>query len=296
MLGEHVKQHGSLVAPDRLRFDFSHYEPVTRAELDEVEDLVNAQILGDMAVWTEELPRAEAEAKGAIAFFGDKYGEHVRVVHAGQGSIELCGGTHVDRLGMIGPVEVISESSIGSNLRRVEALSGTATLERLRTNEARLAHAASLLKSTPDDLAAAIERRLNDLREVQEELRAARQAGLAGEGAVLAAGADDGAVVARRDGLSADRLRDLAVAVRSHPGVYVVVLGGSPEEGKVALVAAVDPGHGLEAPKLVATAAPLVGGGGGGRNPELAMAGGRDASRLDEALDAVRAELKAPPR
>ena len=296
VLGEHVKQHGSLVAPDRLRFDFSHYEPVTRAELDEVEDLVNAQILGDMAVWTEELPRAEAEAKGAIAFFGDKYGEHVRVVHAGQGSIELCGGTHVDRLGMIGPVEVISESSIGSNLRRVEALSGTATLERLRTNEARLAHAASLLKATPDDLAAAIERRLNDLREVQEELRAARQAGLAGEGAVLAAGADDGAVVARRDGLSADRLRDLAVAVRSHPGVYLVVLGGSPEEGKVALVAAVEPGHGLEAPKLVATAARLVGGGGGGRNPELAMAGGRDASRLDEALDAVRAELKAPPR
>jgi alanyl-tRNA synthetase len=291
VLGQHVKQHGSLVAPDRLRFDFTHYSPVTRAELDLVEDLVNTQILGDMAVWTEELPRAEAEKKGAIAFFGEKYGERVRVVHAGEGSIELCGGTHVDRLGMIGPVEVVSESSIGSNLRRVEALTGTATLERLRANEARLAHAASLLKSTPDDLAAAIERRLSELRELQDELRSARQAALAGEGASLAAAAGDGAVVARRDGLSADRLRDLALAVRSHPGVCVVVLGGSPEEGKVALVAAVEPGHGVEAPQLVSTAARLVGGGGGGRNPELAMAGGRDVSRLDEALEAVRAQL-----
>ncbi len=193
-------------------------------------------------------------------------------------------------------MEVVSESSIGSNLRRVEALTGTATLERLRTNEVRLAHAATLLKSTPDELAAAIERRLTELREAQDELRSARQAALAGEAVALAAAAVDGAVVARRDGLSADRLRDLAVAVRSHPGVHVVVLGGSPEEGKVALVAAVEPGHGLEAPPLVATAARLVGGGGGGRNPELAMAGGRDASRLDEALEAVRADIAGTAR
>ena len=136
VLGKHVKQQGSLVAPDRLRFDFTHYAPVTRAELDRVEDLVNTEVLEDMKVLTEELARAEAEAKGAIAFFGDKYGERVRVVHAGERSVELCGGTHVERLGMIGPVEVISESSIGSNLRRVEALTGTATLERLRSNEA----------------------------------------------------------------------------------------------------------------------------------------------------------------
>ena len=151
VLGKHVKQQGSLVAPDRLRFDFTHYAEVTRDELDQVEDLVNTQVLEDMNVMTEELARAEAEAKGAIAFFGEKYGERVRVVHAGERSVELCGGTHVERLGMIGPVEVISESSIGSNLRRVEALTGTATLERLRSNEARLAHAAGLLKSSPED-------------------------------------------------------------------------------------------------------------------------------------------------
>ena len=191
---------------------------MSRAELDQVEDLVNTQILGDMAVVTEELPRAEAEAKGAIAFFGDKYGERVRVVHAGERSVELCGGTHVERLGMIGPVEVVSESSIGSNLRRVEALTGTATLERLRANEARLAHAAGLLKATPEELGAAIERRLAELREVQDQLRAARQAGAAGEAADLAAQAHDGIVVARRDGLDGDGLRELALAVLARPG------------------------------------------------------------------------------
>ncbi len=291
VLGKHVKQQGSLVAPDRLRFDFTHYAQVTRAELDQVEDLVNTQVLADMNVMTEELARAEAEAKGAIAFFGEKYGERVRVVHAGELSVELCGGTHVERLGMIGPVEVISESSIGSNLRRVEALTGTATLERLRSNEARLAHAAGLLKSSPEDLAAAIERRLAELREAQDELRAARQAGLGGEASALAESGQGGAVVARRDGLSADGLRDLALAVRSQPGVRAVVLGGSPEEGKVTLVAAVEKGYPLEAPQLVAPAAQMLGGGGGGRNAELAMAGGRDASRLDEALEYVRAKL-----
>ncbi|MGP8204980.1 MAG: alanine--tRNA ligase [Acidimicrobiales bacterium] len=292
VLGPHVKQQGSLVAPDRLRFDFTHYAPVSRAELDQVEDLVNTQILGDMAVVTEELPRAEAEAKGAIAFFGDKYGERVRVVHAGERSVELCGGTHVERLGMIGPVEVVSESSIGSNLRRVEALTGTATLERLRANEARLAHAAGLLKATPEELGAAIERRLAELREVQDQLRATRQAGAAGEAADLAAQAHDGIVVARRDGLDGDGLRELALAALARPGARAVVLGGSPEPGKVALVAAVEKGFALGAPELVSGAARLVGGGGGGRNPELAMAGGRDATRLDEALEAVRAKLQ----
>ena len=185
VLGTHVKQQGSLVAPDRLRFDFTHYAQVSRAELDKVEDLVNQQILGDMEVVTKEMPRADAEAKGAIAFFGEKYGEHVRVVHAGDRSVELCGGTHVERLGMIGPLEIVSESSIGSNMRRVEALTGTATLERLRSNEERLARAASLLKANPDELAAAIERRLAELHEAQDELRAARQSAMVGEAGAL---------------------------------------------------------------------------------------------------------------
>ena len=285
VLGEHVKQHGSLVAPDRLRFDFTHYAQVSREELDRVEDLVNAEILADMTVMTEELPRAEAEAKGAIAFFGEKYGEIVRVVHAGEHSVELCGGTHVQRLGMIGPVEIVSESSIGSNLRRVEALTGKATLERLRSNESRLAHAANLLKVSPEELGAAIERRLAELREANEALRSARQAQLAADATTLTGDV----VVARRDGLAPEELRELATAVRSR-GSRAVVLGGS-QDGKVALVAAVEKGFPVPAPDLVSEAARLVGGGGGGRNPELAMAGGRDASRLDEALAAVKERL-----
>jgi alanyl-tRNA synthetase len=286
VLGPHVKQQGSLVAPDRLRFDFTHYEAVSRAELDRVEDLVNTQILADSLVETEEIPRAEAEAKGAIAFFGEKYGEIVRVVHAGARSVELCGGTHVERLGMIGPLEIVSEGSIGSNLRRVEALTGTATLARLRANEAKLAHAASLLKVAPEELGAAIQRRLAELRDKEEALRAARQAQLASEAATLAAAGE--VVVARRDGLAPDSLRELAAAVLAREGVRAVVLGGSAGDGKVSLVAAVEKGFPVPAPELVAGAARLVGGGGGGRNPELAMAGGRDVSRLDEALAAVR--------
>jgi alanyl-tRNA synthetase len=293
VLGPHVKQQGSLVAPDRLRFDFTHYAQVTRAELDKVEDLVNAEILSDVPVRTEELPRAEAEARGAIAFFGEKYGEHVRVVHAGRHSVELCGGTHVERLGMIGPLEIVSEGSIGSNLRRVEALTGNATLERLRANEARLAHLAALLRVSPEELETAIERRLAELRSLQEELRSARQAALGGEAVTLAAGADRGIVVARRDGLSPEGLRELATAVLARAGVEAVVLGGLPEDGKVALVAAVRRGYPKGAPEILGPAAKVVGGGGGGRNPELAMAGGREVSRLDEALELARSQLEA---
>jgi alanyl-tRNA synthetase len=179
-------------------------------------------------------------------------------------------------------------------LRRVEALTGTATLERLRANEARLAHAAGLLKASPEELGAAIERRLAELREVQDQLKATRQAGAAGEAAELASQASDGIVVARRDGRDAEALRELALAALARPGTRAVVLGGSPEAGKVALVAAVGKGFAVLAPELVSGAARTVGGGGGGRNPELAMAGGRDVGRLDEALEAVRAKLLGP--
>ena len=169
------------MAPDRLRFDFTHYTPVTRAELDRVEDLVNTEVLEDMKVLTEEMARAEAEAKGAIAFFGASTGnESGWCMPANAPSScagDPCRAAGDDRAGRGHLRELI-----GSNLRRVEALTGTATLERLRSNEGRLAHAAKLLKSTPEDLGAAIERRLAELREVQDELRAARHGALAGRG------------------------------------------------------------------------------------------------------------------
>jgi alanyl-tRNA synthetase len=291
VLGPHVKQQGSLVAPDRLRFDFTHYGPLSDAEIAQVEDLVNEQILGDADVVATEMSRAEADEAGAIAFFDEKYGERVRVLRAGERSVELCGGTHVERLGQIGPVEIVSQESTGSNLRRIEAVTGTATLARMRANERILQRAAELLRSRPDQLTEAIERRLADLRNAEAQLRAARQSTLAGVAAELAAAATDGVVVARRDGLDPDALRDLALAVRALDGVRTVVLGGSPDGVRVALVAAVAKGVQPSAPELVGPAARTVGGGGGGKNPELAVAGGRNAAALDAALEAVRSRL-----
>jgi alanyl-tRNA synthetase len=291
VLGDHVKQQGSLVAPDRLRFDFTHYGPLADDEIARIEDLVNDQILSDPDVRISEMSRAEADGVGAIAFFEEKYGDRVRVISAGPLSTELCGGTHVARLGQIGPLEIVSEGSIGSNLRRVEATTGTATLARLRSNERTIAGAAGLLKARPDELTTAIERKLAELRAADLSLRAARQSALAGTARALAGQASDGILVARADGLAGDQLRELAAQVRDLDGVHTVVLGGSPDGAKVALVAVVAGDQKLGAPDLIADAARTVGGGGGGKNPALAMAGGRDPSRLDEALDGVRAKL-----
>jgi alanyl-tRNA synthetase len=292
VLGTHVKQAGSLVAPDRLRFDFSHYGPLSAEEIVRVEDLVNQRVLSDEPVGATEMPKAEADRLGAIAFFGDKYGEVVRVIKAGGESTELCGGTHVSALGQIGPVRIVSEGSIGSNLRRLEATTGTATLARLRHDETVIEQAAHLLKATPEELLAALERRLGELRATQDELKSVRQAAMRDQARALsaAAAADGGAVVARRDGLDQRQLQELALTVRSFEGVRVVVLGGSPGPGKVALVAAVAKGSNLVASDLIAEASKVVGGG-GGKNPEVAVAGGRDPSRLDDALALVRRQL-----
>jgi alanyl-tRNA synthetase len=204
----------------------------------------------------------------------------------------LCGGTHVAALGQIGPVRIVSEGSIGSNLRRLEATTGSVTLARLRHDERVIGQAAQLLKATPDEFLPALERRLGELRAIQDELKSVRQAALADRARSLAAAAmaDGGAVVARVDGLEQRQLQELALTVRAESGVKVVVLGGSAGEGKAALVAAVAKGGDLIASDLIAGAAKVVGGG-GGKNPEVAMAGGRDPSRLDEALDLVRQTL-----
>ncbi|HLI53982.1 MAG TPA: alanine--tRNA ligase [Acidimicrobiales bacterium] len=292
VLGEHVKQQGSLVAPERLRFDFTHYGAMTPEQVAAVEDLVNAAVLADEDVVVTVMPKAEADAAGAIAFFEEKYGEEVRVVRAGSESVELCGGTHVERLGQIGPFEIVSEGSIGSNLRRIEATTGTATLDRLRRTEKLVAETASLLRATPDELTTAVERKLAEVRELEARLKKAEQAALAGRARAIAAEAADGSVVARVDGLGPDQLRELAAQVRQIGGFRAVVLGGSPDGEKASLVAVVEKGASPSAPELISPAARTVGGGGGGRNPEQAMAGGRDPSRLDEALEQVRRALQ----
>jgi len=287
VLGDHVKQQGSLVAPDRLRFDFSHYEALTANQVAAIEDLVNADILGNHPARHFETTRDQASELGAIAFFGEKYGEVVRVLEAGPHSIELCGGTHVGALGDIGAFKIVSESSIGSNIRRVEAMTGMGPIERMRADEEMLASAATLLGVPADELPDAVERRLAELKELRNEVRKLRRQAASSQAVELVGAADDGVVVARVDGQVPDDLRQLAIEVRSREGIRAVVLIGSPDGTSVSLVAAVTPESGLDASALLADAARAVKGG-GGRNPELAVAGGRDPGGIDDALALAR--------
>jgi alanyl-tRNA synthetase len=293
VLGDHVKQQGSLVHPEYLRFDFSHYEPVTAEQLRKIEDLANDEVFRNEPVRHYETTKDHAAEIGAIAFFGDKYGEIVRVLEAGS-STELCGGTHVRATGDIGPIRITSESSIGANQRRIFAVTGTGTVERLRRAEESLASAATLLNvGSAEEVVEGIERLRDESKALREELKQLRkQAAGAGAGA-LAGEALDGIVVARRDGMDRDALKDLAVAVRDQPGVRGVVLIGEPDGGGVALIAAVTKDSGLNASALIADAAKAVGGG-GGKAPDLAVAGGRDPSKIDQALDLARAAAGLP--
>ncbi len=288
VLGPHVKQAGSLVAPDRLRFDFSHYSAVTPEEIEQIEDLANREVLANDRVRAYETTKGEAEAAGAIAFFGDKYGDVVRVLEAGKHSLELCGGTHVKALGDIGPIKVVSEGSIGSNLRRIEAITGTATIERLRHDEHVLDEAAAMLGVKPDQLVEGVTRRLDEVKALRDEIKSLRQQQAGGDATELATEAVEGIVIARRDGTSRDELRELALAVRQQPGIRAVVLVGAPEGGGAALVSAVASGSGLHASELIADAAKTVQGG-AGKSADVAVAGGKDPSKLDEALQQVRA-------
>ena len=287
VLGTHVKQQGSLVAPDRLRFDFSHYSGLSTEDIGAIEDLANAEILANPACRHFETSMDEAKALGAISFFGDKYGDVVRVLEAGSNSIELCGGTHVRALGDIGPLKIISEGSIGSNIRRLEAVCGHGPIQRLRHTESRLAEAAGVLGVPPEDVVEGAGRWAGELKALRDELKELRRKASGDRAGELAAAAADGLVVARVDDVDRNELRDLAVAVRDRDGVTAVVLATPPARGGVAFAAAVVPGAGWHASDLLSDALKLVGGG-GGRNPDFATAGGKDAARLDEALEAVR--------
>jgi alanyl-tRNA synthetase len=288
VLGEHVRQQGSLVGPDYLRFDFSHHAQPTRQELDEVFEAANDAVLTDVGVVTTETTRQEAENMGAIAFFGDKYGDSVRVVRAGPTSLEFCGGTHVDSLGQIGPITLLSEGSIGSNTRRLFALTGKASLQRAKEREELVRSAAEALRTEPDELVAAIGRLAERQRETEKELAALRQQSSEAEANTLAAQAgDSGVVVARRDKVEGKDLQSLAEAVLRHDGVRAVVLGGSSDGSKVSIAVASEGTP--DAVELVKTLGPIVGGGGGGRpGSPSALAGGKEPSKLDDALAEAR--------
>jgi alanyl-tRNA synthetase len=290
VLGDHVRQQGSLVAPDHLRFDFSHHGAVAPEELAAVAAMANTDVLTDAEVTVVETSKAEAEAMGALAFFGDKYGERVRVVWAGPHSIELCGGTHVGALGMIGPITVVAESSIGSNTRRLEAVTGLGAYDRIVAREGLLVEAAALLRTEPEHVPEAIDRLLERQRAAEKSLEQARGRELHAEAEVLAATAVDGVVVSRRDGLEPDRLRELAQATRQVADLRAVVLGGSPDGRKANLAVSAGPDGEVHAGELVGRVAPRLGGGGGG-SPEMAVAGGKDPAGIDGALDEAREAL-----
>ena len=282
VLGEHVKQAGSLVNDERLRFDFSHYDSVSNDQLKQIEDLANTLTLDNAAVTSLETSKDEALEKGAIAFFGDKYGDRVRVLSAGP-SVELCGGTHVTATGDIGLIHIISEGSVGANLRRIEAVPVVRSLELLHREHRSLNEAALLLGTSSQELLFGVHRKLDEFKAVQEENKILRSRLAVFGAATLAQGATDGIVVGRVDELSPGDLRELALAVRQQVGIRAVVLGGLTPEGGVSLVAAVTPTSGLSATALIKDAAKAVGGGGGGKG-DIATAGGKLPEHLPEAL------------
>jgi alanyl-tRNA synthetase len=290
VLGGHVQQQGSLVARDRLRFDFSHFAPLSNDEIVAVEEIVNRKVLDDESVRTYETTRAQAEEAGAIAFFGEKYGDVVRVVEAGEGSVELCGGTHVSALGMIGPFRILSEGSIGANTRRIEATTGERSFDLIRAEKEMLSRLAKVLRSTPEELGDAAERLVTRDHELEAQLRSLQGAEFRNEAAHLATTAIKRRVVARRDGLSPDALRELALAVRDHEAIDVVGLIGAPDSERVSLVVVAMKGAGIDAKAVASSVARLVGGGGGG-SPELATAGGRDVASIEQALSALSSAL-----
>ena len=289
VLGEHVKQAGSHVSPDRLRFDFSHYAPVSASEIEEIERLTNEQLIANGPVRAYETSKDEATAAGAIAFFGDKYGDIVRVLEAGV-SVELCGGTHVGALGDIGMVKVVTESSIGSNLRRIEAVTGANAVEYVLAHHRTLTAAASLLGAQPSELVSAIQRKIDESKALGEELRSLRSAQATSRASEMAASAQGGVVVSRVDGVTPNDLRDLALAIRQNAAIKVVVLGGVTDTGGVALVATVSSDVSVAAGDLIRDAAKAVGGGGGGKG-DIATAGGKDPSAIDAALELARSAV-----
>ncbi len=288
VLGDHVKQQGSWVGPDRLRFDFSHYESLTAAQITAVEDLVNSEVLENQSCRHYETTFDHAQQIGAIAFFGDKYGDMVRVLEAGRHSVELCGGTHVRALGDIGAFHVTSEASIGANIRRLEAITGHDTLTLLRDQQSLIDDVARSLGVPSGELADGVAKRQSETKALRGEVAELRRRVALGRAPELAAAAVEGVVVARVDGVDRDGLRDLAASIRDIDGVRAVVLGTALASGGAALAAAAVEGDGFHAGELIDDAKKTIGG--GGRSAaDLSVAGGRDADRLDRALDQARA-------
>ncbi|WP_312637059.1 alanine--tRNA ligase [Oscillibacter sp.] len=296
VLGDHVHQAGSLVEPDRLRFDFTHFSAITAEELSKIQRLVNDEILAGLNVGTQELPVEEAKKLGAVALFGEKYGKTVRVVSMGEGeelaSMEFCGGTHLDNTAKVGPFRIRSEAGIASGVRRIEATVGKASLEIMNRNQEMLFRAAELLKTSPTDLADRAEQVMLEMRELRREVeRYQAQASLGdAQQFLMSAKAVGGLkiVTHSRPGTDANALRQMGDFLRDkEPGVVAVLASAAEEKitflavcGKEAVA------KGIKAGELVKLVSSIAGGSGGGK-PDSAMGGGKDLLKLDDALAAV---------
>ncbi|MBT8442342.1 MAG: alanine--tRNA ligase, partial [Gammaproteobacteria bacterium] len=293
VLGTGVTQKGSLVAPDRLRFDFSHDAPVTAAELRRIEQRVNEQIRVNASADTAEMSYDEAIESGAMALFGEKYGDSVRVLKIGEFSTELCGGTHVDRAGDIGLFKIVSEGGVAAGVRRIEGVTGQLALEQVEQAQSLLGRLGELVKGGPADLESKVENLLARNRNLEKENEQLMQRLAAGGGRDITADAQDIGgvrVLVNRldDGVGPKVLRDAIDKAKDKLGTAVVVFGSATEDGKVRLAAGVtkDVTDRIRAGDLVNEVAQRVGGKGGGR-PDFAQAGGNDASALNAALAAV---------
>ena len=290
VLGDHVAQKGSLVAPDRLRFDFSHYEAVSDDQLREIEDLVNQEIRSNVAAATNLMQYDDAVSSGAMALFGEKYDDEVRVLRFGDFSVELCGGTHVARAGDIGLFKITVETGVASGVRRIEAVTGKGALQWIDENQRLLYEVSAMLRSTPSQAPAKVEQLQKRTKAMEKELAATRQKLLAGDSSVTDDVVEiDGVKVlaARVDGADAKTLRDAVDRYKDKLQTAVVVLG-SVDGGKVRLAAGVTSNttDRIRAGDVIQPVAELVGGRGGGR-PDFAQAGGNDPDSLDKALASV---------
>ncbi len=291
VLGSHVQQKGSLVAPDRLRFDFSHFQPISAEELAVIERKVNQQVRANNAAEVHNMGMQEALDFGAMALFGEKYGEHVRVLKMGDYSTELCGGTHVNRTGDIGLFKITSEGGVSAGVRRIEAVTGQGALDYVDAEEARLAEAAELLGGSAADVVEKIRALGQRQKQLERELEAVKAKVAAGATADLSGQAVEVAGVkvlaARLEGFDAKALRDAMDRLKQQLGDAVIVLAGA-QDGKAALVAGVN-GSAMgkvKAGELLSHIASQIGGKGGGR-PDLAQGGGEDGPALATALAAV---------
>ena len=298
MVGKHVTQKGSLVAPDRLRFDFSHFQPVSADELARIERLVNAEIRANDEALTRVMEYDQAVAAGAMALFGEKYEREVRVLNFGGFSTELCGGTHVARTGDIGLFRILSESGVAAGVRRIEAVTGEGALDAVARSEAVLRDVASLVRGTRDDMADKVREALERIRTQEREIRSLKDKLASGQGTDLAAGAVDvggtKVIAARVEGADGGSLRSAVDQLKSRLGSAIIVLAAVESPTKVTLVAGVtaDRIGKIKAGELVGAVAAQVGGKGGGR-PDFAQAGGNNPAALEAALASVLPQVRA---